>query len=64
MSNTNDGGIILASELPNDYELLKEYIARQHELLGTFLLQYTIIQEDNTELRRKLKHLETFRSPN
>lgn len=64
MSNTNDGGLIPASELPNDCELLKEYIARQHELLGTVVIQYSLMQEDNAYLRRKLKHLETFRSPN
>lgn len=64
MSNANDGGLIPASELPNDCELLKEYIARQHELLGTVVIQYSLMQEDNAYLRRKLKHIETFRSPN
>ncbi|MCK8495906.1 hypothetical protein M0L20_28830 [Spirosoma sp. RP8] len=64
MSNTDDGGLIPASELPNDCDLLKEYIARQHELLGTLFLQYTLVQDDNADLRRKLKHLATFRSSN
>lgn len=64
MSNTDDWGLLPPNELPDDTVLLKEYIARLHELLGTYVLQYSVLKETNADLRQKLRHLESFRCPN
>ncbi len=52
------------NELPDDTLFLKKYITKQRDLLDVYLLQYLILREDNAELERRLRHLETFRSPN
>jgi len=60
----NDGCLLPTSDLPDDTLFLKKYIAKQRDLLDVYLLQYLILREDNAELEYRLRHLETFRSPN
>ncbi len=64
MPTINDGGLLPISDLPDDTLILKTYIAKQRDLLDVYLLQYLILREDNAELERRLRHLETFRSSN
>lgn len=64
MAIINDGGLLPISDLPDDTLILKKYIAKQRDLLDVYLLQYMILREDNAELERRLRHLETFRSSN